>query len=126
MHAAKSAAGRQRCAALMCCTWRDTSRAALKLSALADGEDYLHAHLSRIFPRRICSTIRAKLLVHPKALAQQRTTEISDGCGNLQALACCSPLCRKLGAVSPCARQRILVPAPNLIVPINTEKGDYY
>ena len=33
------------------------------------------------------STPFRKLLVHPKALAQQRTTEISAGCGNLQALA---------------------------------------
>ena len=97
MHAAKSAAGRQRCAALMCCTWRDTSRAALKLSALADGEDYLHAHLSRIFPRRICSTIRAKLLVHPKALAQQRTTEMSDGCGNR---------CKRWRVAARCAESR--------------------
>ena len=63
------------------------------LSALADGEDYLLAHLSCIFPHRICSTICAKLLVHPKALAQQRTPNASDGRGDLKALTCCSPVC---------------------------------
>ena len=67
------------------------------LSALTDGEYYMHTHLSRIFPHQFA--ILAKVLVHRKALSEQRTADIPDGSGNLQALTRRCPLCRKPGAV---------------------------
>ena len=56
----------------------------------------MHLFASHLQP----STVRAKMRMRPKALAQQHTAEYLDGCGDLlQAVPRRGPWCRGSGAV---------------------------